>query len=596
MTAVLLPNGKQQFFTTPGVPAVGYKLATFAAGTSAPQATWADALQVGANTNPVILDARGEAVVFWNGAYKVQLQDSTGAVIWTVDNVQASGSVNTQTAIGLALYPRSAAEITAAVVPVNFWYPYGNVKRYGAVGDGVTIDAIAMQNANAQAAVGGNSSAQTFLPPGTYLTNATINRATDVYMVGAGAEFTNITATPAFNGNIIASAGTSSNIINRGGVQNLCINGSWGANHANTLSVGISDAFTNRAIHRDVRFHGCYIGMYGIGVWQVLWDNLQVDGAGSGQNSIGFYLDQLLLTLPSGTSNAVNGINCTAQGVADTGWRLLNPNGIKLIDCEAENGINGFYIGNTAAGCYPIEFGQFTGCVADTNSGIGFLVQQGANASPVIYLQFANCWAGTHGNLGVYFDGCQGLNWTNGIIGNNSGCGLQLHNSSNCIVATTQFIADNQSNLAGIGDIIISGGSFNKILGNTSNMANATSVSVLETNATNSNTIADNTVFQGMTLIGAATRAHDNQGYNPVGIAAGSPFAAGASPFTYTAAQSPETHYISQSATFSAQVFKSGKLLGTLTSGTTLTVQLDPGGQYAVNWVTTAPTYVKDVH
>src|ERR1700730_18186983 len=87
--AVLLPNGKQQFFTTAGVPAVGYKLATFAAGTSTPQATWSDALQVGLNTNPIILDARGEAVIFWNGAYKVQLQDAGGAVIWTVDNQQS---------------------------------------------------------------------------------------------------------------------------------------------------------------------------------------------------------------------------------------------------------------------------------------------------------------------------------------------------------------------------------------------------------------------------------------------------------------------------------------------------------------------------
>jgi lysophospholipase L1-like esterase len=87
MTAVVLPQGKQQYLTTAGVPAVGYKLATFDAGTTNPKTTWQNATQSSPNTNPVILDARGEAVIFWSGNYKVQLQDSTGAVIWTVDAV-----------------------------------------------------------------------------------------------------------------------------------------------------------------------------------------------------------------------------------------------------------------------------------------------------------------------------------------------------------------------------------------------------------------------------------------------------------------------------------------------------------------------------
>lgn len=89
MTAVLLPNGKQQYFTTAGFPAIGYKVATFDAGTSNPRVTWQDALKVAQNTNPVILDGRGEASIFWEGTYKVQLQDSTGAPIWTQDNLQS---------------------------------------------------------------------------------------------------------------------------------------------------------------------------------------------------------------------------------------------------------------------------------------------------------------------------------------------------------------------------------------------------------------------------------------------------------------------------------------------------------------------------
>jgi hypothetical protein len=42
------------------------------------------------NTNPVVLDARGEAAVFWSGAYKVVLKTATDATVWTVDGVQST--------------------------------------------------------------------------------------------------------------------------------------------------------------------------------------------------------------------------------------------------------------------------------------------------------------------------------------------------------------------------------------------------------------------------------------------------------------------------------------------------------------------------
>lgn len=168
MTAVLLPNGKQQYLTTAGLPAVGYKLATFAAGTSTPQVTWQDALKVAQQTNPIILDGRGEASIFWEGAYKVQLQDSTGAVIWTQDNLQSLPNGYTTSLVpavtnsvdlgsvtlswrnlylgpnnapvldtvsgNLGYFARTSGEINALpnpVTPVNFSYPAQTGVRYG---------------------------------------------------------------------------------------------------------------------------------------------------------------------------------------------------------------------------------------------------------------------------------------------------------------------------------------------------------------------------------------------------------------------------------------------------------------------------------
>ena len=89
MTAILMPNGKQAFANAAGQPLVGGKVYTYAAGTNTPKTTWSDAAQTAANTNPIILDARGEASIFWLGSYKVVLRDANDVIIWTQDNVTA---------------------------------------------------------------------------------------------------------------------------------------------------------------------------------------------------------------------------------------------------------------------------------------------------------------------------------------------------------------------------------------------------------------------------------------------------------------------------------------------------------------------------
>ena len=93
MTATLLPNGKQQYFTSTGAPLAGGKVYTYAAGTTTPKATYADADKVAANTNPVILDARGEAVIFWDGAYNVTITDSLGSTIYSSANIGDGGTL-----------------------------------------------------------------------------------------------------------------------------------------------------------------------------------------------------------------------------------------------------------------------------------------------------------------------------------------------------------------------------------------------------------------------------------------------------------------------------------------------------------------------
>lgn len=89
---IILPQGKQSYFDSAGAPLVGGKLYTFEAGSTTPKATYTDAGGATPNTNPVVLDARGEATVFWSGQYKVELRTAADALLWTVDNVGTASS------------------------------------------------------------------------------------------------------------------------------------------------------------------------------------------------------------------------------------------------------------------------------------------------------------------------------------------------------------------------------------------------------------------------------------------------------------------------------------------------------------------------
>lgn len=86
--ASLSPAPKLQFFDANGNPLVGGKLYSYEAGTTTPLATYTSYNGVTSNTNPIILDSRGEADV-WLGAplYKLKLTTATDVEVWTVDNV-----------------------------------------------------------------------------------------------------------------------------------------------------------------------------------------------------------------------------------------------------------------------------------------------------------------------------------------------------------------------------------------------------------------------------------------------------------------------------------------------------------------------------
>lgn len=94
--ASLSPLPKLQFFGTDGLPLVGGKLYTYAAGTTTPIATYTDHTAATLNTNPVILDSAGQAGVWLTDTvtYKYTLTDANDVLLFTVDYVSIPVTTN----------------------------------------------------------------------------------------------------------------------------------------------------------------------------------------------------------------------------------------------------------------------------------------------------------------------------------------------------------------------------------------------------------------------------------------------------------------------------------------------------------------------
>jgi hypothetical protein len=113
MAGVALVNPKIPFYDALGAPLVGGFLDVYLAGTTTRTNTWQDKAQTTLNTNPIVLDARGECTLWADDAltYKFVLKTAAGVALWTADNISGanvSGTLVTFTQAGAGAIARTA--------------------------------------------------------------------------------------------------------------------------------------------------------------------------------------------------------------------------------------------------------------------------------------------------------------------------------------------------------------------------------------------------------------------------------------------------------------------------------------------------------
>lgn len=133
--AVLMPLPKVFFTNGSGKPLVEGKVYSYQAGTNTPKATYTNAQGNVANTNPVILDSRGEASIWLiGGPYKIVLKDAAGATIWTQDFIQ--GEIDAQSLKTIAELRATTGYTTGDVAFVTSYYSGWAALAAGPVGGG----------------------------------------------------------------------------------------------------------------------------------------------------------------------------------------------------------------------------------------------------------------------------------------------------------------------------------------------------------------------------------------------------------------------------------------------------------------------------
>lgn len=357
--AVVMPAAKQAFFTSTGIPLVGGRVRTFVAGTSTPKATFSDAAGTIPNANPVVLDARGEALIYWAGGYKVQLEDSTGAVIWTVDNYVASDSTPSD---GITILPSATVvDIGAATTRTVSITGVTGISSFGSTGQEgawrfVRFASVLVITHNATSMVlpGNNSVTTAANDSAIFYCTSPGNWVCTAYFRNSAVEPV-VSPTGALAVVGAVSAGTPPFVLAPHALRNRVINGCFRVNQRAAPGTPFAVGTPGVGVYCADRFYGFITA----GTGTMTLDVLSAVGVGGYPAPYLRAQTTVADAALAGTDSYRFGTLIEAQNIADLGWGTASAQPV-TVTFLARAGTAGTYSGSLAnAGrtrCYPFSF------------------------------------------------------------------------------------------------------------------------------------------------------------------------------------------------------------------------------------------------
>ena len=135
MAATILPNAKSQFIDSNGKPLAGGSVYFYIPNTSTLKNTWQDPAQTILNTNPIVLDANGQALIWGAGVYRQVVYDQFNNLIWDqITEDTSSGLIGNMTdnayLSGTGFTPGTTTTLTISSSPgspSNMWVFFDGV-------------------------------------------------------------------------------------------------------------------------------------------------------------------------------------------------------------------------------------------------------------------------------------------------------------------------------------------------------------------------------------------------------------------------------------------------------------------------------------
>ena len=179
-----------QFLDDSGNPLTGGLLYIYQAGTTTPVTTYTSSSGTVANTNPVVLDAAGRVPeqIWLDTAYtyKFVLKNSVGSTVWTKDNIPSTAAITSISSALVGFVQAGAGAVTRTAQ--DKMRETVSVKDFGAVGDGVADDTVAI-HAAINSVITKNGSV--FFPAGRYRVTSGYTNSTNnsVSLVGENLDY-----------------------------------------------------------------------------------------------------------------------------------------------------------------------------------------------------------------------------------------------------------------------------------------------------------------------------------------------------------------------------------------------------------------------